>query len=226
MMLIEERGKKLRNKFLEVAERINDEKESRHAGVNSEENDVKCIEFIDTWSALQIIYYLMAADGEIFHGEEEKFDSIGVELDPDFGNHKERIVKACQKQMRKARPFEDYYGTLLDGIDEIFTHPSKVKASCIGIKVLIWNLLSVAFSDEKYDDRERNLIEEVVCRTNMNRAIFLEMEGSFFTLMDIEKEIHWIKTTEQPYLVIEEIVKELEHRKSVIFESVEDLIAL
>ena len=84
----------------------------------------------------------------------------------------------------------------------------------------------MAFSDEKYDDREQNLIEEVVCRTNMNRAIFLEMESSFFTLMDIEKEIHWIKTTEQPYLVIEEIVKELEHRKSVIFESVEDLIAL
>ena len=48
---------------------------------------------LSTDSALRIIYYLMAVDGEIFHSEEEKFDSIGKELDPEFTINKEKIVK-------------------------------------------------------------------------------------------------------------------------------------
>ena len=54
----------------------------------------------------------------------------------------------------------------------------------------------------------------------------MEMESSILTLMDIEKELAWIKTTNKPYLTIEAMVNELADRKSVIFESVKDLIAL
>ena len=52
------------------------------------------------------------------------------------------------------------------------------------------------------------------------------MESSILTIMDIEKEITWIKTTEQPYLTIEARVNELTKRQTVIFDSVKDLIAL
>lgn len=52
------------------------------------------------------------------------------------------------------------------------------------------------------------------------------MESSLLTLMDIEKELTWIKTTNRPYLVIEAMVNELADRKNVIFESVKDLISL
>lgn len=46
---------------------------------------------IDAKSALKIIYYPMAVDGTVFHSEEEKFDAIGAELDPDFAADKEQI---------------------------------------------------------------------------------------------------------------------------------------
>ena len=52
------------------------------------------------------------------------------------------------------------------------------------------------------------------------------MESSMLTILDIEKEIAWIKTTDQPYLTIEERINELTKRKAVIFESVKDLITL
>lgn len=52
------------------------------------------------------------------------------------------------------------------------------------------------------------------------------MESSMLTILDIEKEIAWIKTTDQPYLTIEARINELTKRKSVIFESVKDLITL
>ena len=44
--------------------------------------------------------------------------------------------------------------------------------------------------------------------------------------MDLEKELAWIKTTNKPYLTIEAMVNEIADRKSVIFESVKDLITL
>ena len=52
------------------------------------------------------------------------------------------------------------------------------------------------------------------------------MESSILTLMDLERELNWIKTTNRPYLTIENMVNELADRKNVIFESVKDLIAL
>ena len=45
-------------------------------------------------------------------------------------------------------------------------------------------------------------------------------------MMDIERELTWIKATDRPYLKIEPVVSELTHRKKVIFDNVKDLIAL
>ena len=63
-------------------------------------------------------------------------------------------------------------------------------------------------------------------KLGVDKAVFLEMESSMLTILDIEKEIAWIKTTDQPYLTIEARINELTKRKTVIFESVKDLITL
>lgn len=181
---------------------------------------------ISARSAIKIIYFLMAADGEIFHGEEEKFDLIGMELDPDFSNSKEQIIQECQTALDKVIDPEDYYDALQEGAEEALISSQKAEGASVSPKYLVWNLLSVAYSDEKYDDAERKFLKYVVRKLNMDKAIFLEMESSMLTLMDIERELAWIKTTSRPYLTIEAMVNELADRKNVVFESVLDLIAL
>lgn len=190
------------------------------------EAEVLSIKAIPTRNAIKIFYYLMAADGEIFHSEEEKFDSIGQELDPNFAEHKEQIVNECQAQLDKVIDLEDYYDTLQDGIEDALTHMKVTDDSFITPKLLVWDMLTVAYSDEKYNEVEGKLLKYVVRKVNIDKAVFLEMESSILTLMDIEKELEWIKTTNKPYLTIEAMVNELNDRKSVIFESVKDLIAL
>ena len=190
------------------------------------EAEVLSIKVIPTRNAIKIFYYLMAADGEIFHSEEEKFDSIGKELDPNFAEHKEQIVKECQAQLDKVIDPEDYYDTLQDGIEDELIHMKVTDDSFITPKLLVWDMLTVAYSDEEYNEVERKLLKYVVRKVNIDKAVFLEMESSILTLMDIEKELEWIKTTNKPYLTIEAMVNELNDRKSVIFESVKDLIAL
>lgn len=56
--------------------------------------------------------------------------------------------------------------------------------------------------------------------------MILELENSIVTLLDLEKELQWIKTTDRPYLTIEAMVNEITDRKKVNSESVKDLIAL
>lgn len=184
------------------------------------------IKSISVKNALEIIYYLMAADGTVFHSEEEKFDAIGVELDPEFADNKASIISGCQAQLDKIIDSEDYYDVLQDGVEAAISDTQETSESIITPKLLVWNLLTVAYSDESYDETERKLIKYVVRKLNIDKAVFLEMESSMLTMLDIEKELAWIKTTDRPYLTIEARVNELEKRKNVVFDSVKDLITL
>lgn len=189
---------------------------------------VTAISVISTKEAIKIIYYLMAADGEIYHCEEEKFDSIGAELDPLFADNKELIVGECKAQLEKLIDDGDYYDVIQDGIeDAILTSlDPNTYGSVISTKLLVWDLLTIAYSDEQYNETERKLIKYIVRKFNIDKAVFLEMESSILTLLDIEKELNWIKTTDRPYLEIEKVVNELNERKGIIFESVKALILL
>ena len=197
-------------------------------GDDTTDSDVESlnIRIISSQCALKIIYFLMAADGEIFHSEEEKFDMMGKEIDPDFAEHREKIISVCQAQLDKVIDPADYYDVLQDGVEDALLASRQTADTFITPKLLVWNLLTIAYSDENYDEAERKLIKYIVRKTNIDKAVFLEMESSILTLMDIEKELAWIKTTNRPYLVIEAMVNELADRKIVIFESVKDLISL
>jgi len=210
----------------EKEEKIKAGKEGLNPKESKADETALNITAISTRNAIKIIYYLMAADGEIFHSEEEKFDSIGQELDPKFKENKDKIVAECQKQLDKVIDPEDYYDALQDGVEEALLTSRTTEDTFITPKLLVWDLLTIAYSDESYDETERKLLKYIVRKTNIDKAVFLEMESSILTLMDIEKELSWIKTTNKPYLTIEAMVNELADRKNVIFESVKDLISL
>lgn len=211
-----------------TSERIKSLFKKADSGKVSEEPVVAApaITSISIRAAIKIIYFLIAADGEICHGEEEKFDLIGMGMDKDFPKIKEQIIQECQAALDKIIDPEDYYDALQDGVAEVLLSPSAPGAESITPKHLVWNLLSVAYSDETYNATERRLLKYVVRKLDIDKAILLEMESSMLTLMDIERELAWVKTTNRPYLQIEAIVNELADRKNVIFESVLDLITL
>lgn len=190
-----------------------------------EDNTADKIKAVPVRNAVKIIYYMMAADGEIYQKEEEKFDEIGRELDPDFASYREEIIGGCRAQMEKIIDAEDQYAVLQDGVEEALASKADIKGAVITPKVLVWDLMTVAYSDGSYDEKERRLLKYVVRKLNIDKDIFLEMESSFLTLMDLENELAWIKTTDRPYLTIEAMVNEIADRKTAVMESIKDLIA-
>ena len=187
------------------------------------EDVVTCL---STNSAIQIFYYLMSVDGHIDAEEENSFALIAKELDPNSISRVDENVDICKKQLEMVEDAEDFYDVVQDGIEKAIHRSVKTTGSFITPKLLIWDMLSIAFSDGSYDETERKLIKYVAVRLNIDKAVFLELESSMYTLIDMEKELKWIKTTNRPYLTIEAMINEIANRKNVIFESVKDLIAL
>lgn len=184
--------------------------------------------------AIKIIYYLMAVDGSIDAEEEERFDAVAKEIDSSFDKtKKQKLVEECRHQLDKAIDEEDYYDVVQEGVDEVFKDHSSNSGYSFrflfgGVtgKLVLWNMLVIAFSDEKYTEGERKLIKFVMRKMNVDKTLFFEMENTIKAIMAIDKEEKWLKTTSRPYSVIEAHINELEDRKNVIENSAKELIAL
>ncbi len=189
-------------------------------------DDVQSVKILSPINAVKIFYYLMAADGNIEKSEEEKFEEVCREIDPEFDEHKEHVLKVCKEQLDKVIESEGYFDVVQDGVEEAILSNQVLNNGYVPAKLLVWDLLTIAYSDDSYNDPERKLMKYIVRKTDIPKDIFLETESSYLTVTDLEKELQWIKTTDRPYLTIEKQVKEIERREQAIFESVKALICL
>lgn len=202
------------------------------------EDDVK----ISRIKTIKIIYYLMAVDGVICQSEEEKFDEIAREIDLNFIHYKEEIMAECQAQIEKVVDKEKYYEAVQECVGRVI-HGSASMTSDFNFpvypvvgrtldfkqvsgRVLVWNLLAIAFSDGKYSKEERKLIQYVISALNIDTTFFFEAENTMKAIAALEKEEKWLRTTKKPYSVIETQINELEHRRAIIENSVKKLIAM
>ncbi len=175
-------------------------------------------------AALKIFCYLMAADGDATADEQECFQAIGSKLDPDgFHGYQEQIVEEVERQLHSGMEEEDAYELLLEGIDRELAEPAEDDAG-IGVRLLVWDLLTIALSNADYASAERKLIKHIVRVTGMEHSVFFEMEHSMKTIAAIEKEMKWIEQSTRPYAQVRPIVDELDKRRAAAMEGVRQLI--
>ena len=206
------------------------EEEAKKAAEKKEEelrkSEIQIVKAVSPLNAVKIFYYLMAADGQIGDAEKEKFELVGKEIDEEFEEHKSHIEKICGEQLEKVIDKDDYYDVIQDGVEEALLSKQESDKGFVPARLLVWDLLTLAYSDEYYGDEERKLMKYVVRKVDMSKDVFLEMENSYLTVTDLQKELEWIKETDRPYKEIEKHVKELERRQQTIVESVKALIYL
>ncbi len=175
-------------------------------------------------SAIKAFYYLMAVDGEVCGSELEKFNEIGNELDGDsFDKYKASLIKTCREQIDTAIGEGNYYDVIQEGLDEALCSVESQDQG-IAARLLVWNMLAIAFSNDQYSDTERLMISHVVRTTKIDQSVFLEMEQLIKTAASVAKESEWIKGSDKPYAEVRPIVDELEKRQRVILESARALI--
>lgn len=177
-------------------------------------------------SALQIIYLLIVIDGKVTPEEVEKYHDIGNALDPTGFSDYEAEIKEEGEQLVKqySDDDEDYYDTIHDQAGEILLKEKPTTEGLRG-KALIWNLLTVAFSDGEYAENEKRLIRYIAKALIIPYDIVLEMEHTLRSLFAIEHEKEWMKQTSRTYSIVDDRVRELDNRENVMMHAIETLIA-
>ena len=150
-------------------------------------------------AAIKAFYYLMAVDGGITADEIACFDEIGNELDPiEFPKYRDEIIDECEKQMKTIIDDEDYYEVILEGVDKALSARIGESESGVSVRLLVWNLLVIAFSNKNYSSFERRLIKHIVRVWDMDRTVFMEMEQVIKTHTDIIAELEYTNQSNRP----------------------------
>ena len=174
--------------------------------------------------ALRIIYFLISSDMEITSEEEEMFDAIGKDIDPAYESHKDSIISECGSFMDQAADTDDYYDLIRDQVTASLQSSKTSSEGTIKPRLLIWNLISIAFADGEYSDNERRLIKSAVRLMNIDISVMLEMEAAVQTLLAIQKEEEFLKMSERKYAEVELQMNEIAERKTVIMQGVQALL--
>lgn len=192
------------------------------------------------WAAIQIYYYLIVADGEISEQEMESFLEIAKETDPLFDQYKEQLIEECKTQVGKITEEEKRCAVLKEGIDLVcqdqlseILKGLESKSGHINVNMFIWNMLSIAMSDGTYADKERELIQYVVERFELDKVAFLELENAMKAIQDIDQSIAWMVHKDNPFVIRGKnwnisssdkgkYIDEFTSRREVIFNNVKE----
>lgn len=174
---------------------------------------------------LTVFYYLLMVDGDIAQSEQEKFIELGNEIDSkNFKSYKKEIEKECAEQIKKSFDDEDYYDVIVEGVDKALSEKPAKDEEGILSRLLLWNMLVLAFADRKYQKIERRLIRHVVRKSKIERSILLEMEHLIRSYRAIEKEENYLSKSTRPYSEIAPLVEELKTRKANVMKNALNLV--
>lgn len=176
-------------------------------------------EFLRPEDALKIVYLLISSDQEISPEEEEMFESIGRDIDPEFETHKDPIREECLDCMKQAVDVNDLYDLIRDKAAAALQNSRASSEGTIQPRILLWNLISIAFADSGYVESERRMIRSMARGMDIDISVMLEMENSMQTLLALQKEETFLRNSDRKYAEVEVQVNELADRRRVIMES-------
>lgn len=176
--------------------------------------------------ATRILYYLMAADGDVKPEELEKFDLIGNALLQNYAQIRDSLLQQCEDATSKINENDSRTDAINDLVDKEIETAESSDDDLMDPSLLVWNMLVTAMSDQDYAEPEIEIASHAATSLGIRRDRFAELENSAFALSDLEREACWLKTSGRPYSQVAPLVAEVEKRQEIIFKSIRGLIAL
>lgn len=173
--------------------------------------------------AVKILYCIMAVDGTLESSEHEKLLSIGTDMIDDFKD-KENDLMHDLEVITPETSGEDYYYDLRDKVNDCIDHSVSSENNDIDGKMLLWNMLAIALSDDSYSEYEKKLIHYTAKKINIADSIVQEMEISADTIEAIERESDWLSKQDEKYSVVASKLEMLEKRKKAVMDGVVALL--
>lgn len=168
----------------------------------------------------------MAIDGNITENEKDKLIQIGKEIDnTKFDEYYEELVEECEEKLVAAHGEDEFYDIVQECLDKELLNVIEDAEQGVCSRLIIWDLLAIAYGDDDFSKDEKRIIAHVARNIDVDKSILLEMEQSFACIMDIERELENLSVSRAPYCDIRPIVDEYEHRREVLLNAIQELIA-
>lgn len=177
-------------------------------------------------NTLKVLYYLMMIDGDVSEEEMTSFSSIGNSLDPEsFFTYREELIATCKTQGAALFEEEDYVDVVQEGVDVcLLSNELLSDEEGVNPRLLIWNMLTIAYSNGEYSVAERRLIKHIVRVTHVDPSVFWEMEQLIQASISVGNELSWLQSSNRPYAEIRPVVEETEKRINNIKQAANELI--
>lgn len=210
--MVKEGGASLAKHFKNLKETSSKAKSILNA--TEDNSDKLCVS-----DALKIMGYLIASDKRIDDIEKQQIAAIKNDLDNNDSNELEVIMGEVEDTIKHSND-DDYMEYILDGVQDALANSKKEGNGTVDKKLLLWNLLALAYQDNVYSDVEKQIIRTVNRRMDIDQSIVLDLESAIKAINAIAIEIDEIKNNSKS----QEYIDELENRKNIILKSVYELI--
>jgi len=177
-------------------------------------------------SAFKTFYYLITSDGTITKEETEKLNEIGFQL---FGSQCtelcDNLISACESKtlVGNVDPIEAF-AFLSECVEDALNDTTEDMSKGIPSRLLIWNLLLIAYSDGAFSQNEQRLMRKINRKLNLGDSVLFEMEQYIKTVQSIDGELDKLKDSMEPYKNVRPVVDELENRRDTIRQAALSLI--
>ena len=178
---------------------------------------------LTTKGALTLFYLLMAADHQIEESEILQFCEIGRELDTQFEVYQEELLLEL-KNLTKEFDEDEYFEDIRDCVKDTIEGSFNVRGATIPAKLFLWDLQVISFSDNNRTEEEDDLIRYIAKHLKVDKSVVSEMEETVRTLIAMEQEKDWLKSTNRPYEAVEAELNGLSNRSNAILQGVHMLI--
>ena len=175
-------------------------------------------------NTLIIVYLMMSADRRISAEEEQTFDSIARETDPQYEEHRKELIEECDGIIQKAEKAADYSQCLQEHISEAIRQSENAAETAVNGRLMVWNLEAIAYADGVSAAEEQDIIHFTAKELKVDDTVLLEMEAAIRTMLAIDREAQWMKDSSRPYSAVEPQLKELDARKEKIMQGVHALL--
>ena len=174
-------------------------------------------------SALKAYYFLLAIDGNIDDQEILCFRDICSETDNSADEYLKELISECDEIIKNASGSE-FEEIIQEAFDEAVREEAIEPQKVIPSRLLLWNMLVLAYANNEYSSSERKMIGHAARILMVEKTVFLEMEQMARTASTLSKERAGYEQSERPYRVIRPIVDELDNRIGTILHAAKCLI--
>ena len=106
--------------------------------------------------ATRILYYLMAADGDVKPEELEKFDLIGNALLQNYAQIRDSLLQQCEDATSKINENDSRTDAINDLVDKEIETAESSDDDLMDPSLLVWNMLVTAMSDQDYAESRKS----------------------------------------------------------------------